>query len=126
MKILKKSFYTSILIFISHFLIGLVYTILNDPSGIIWLNPFWLFLMLYWVYFIIVVIYIYLIEKKQLNEWLIAIVLMAISFVGMHLPFILESTFNDAFEWKSVNLLIATIPIMVFTNRLFDKGKQSA
>lgn len=97
----------------------------KDPSGIIWLNPIGLFLMLYWVYFLIVVIYIYLIEKKQLNEWLTASVLMAISFVGMHLPFILESTFNVAFEWKSVMLLIATIPIMVFTNRLFDKGKSS-
>ncbi|NMM46845.1 hypothetical protein [Marinigracilibium pacificum] len=125
MKNLKIAFFTSLIVFVFHYLAGIVFVHIMNPDGVVWMNPFLMFLFLFWVYFLIAFIYVIIINITKIDKWLIASILMLIALFGMYFPFIIEGTFIRNFMWRSVVLIIITIPILVFSSKFIQKKLDS-
>ncbi|ADR21742.1 hypothetical protein MATR_06250 [Marivirga tractuosa] len=121
MKNLKVAFFSSLIIFLCHYLFGVFYTSFIDRNGINWMNPFLMFLTFYWVYFSLTLLHIFLIKKTRMNNWIIAFSLMVLVFIGVYSPFILEGSFIKNFKWITVITLLITTPLLVYISNYFIK-----
>jgi hypothetical protein len=121
MKNLKIAFFSSLIIFLCHYLFGVFYTSIVDRNSINWMNPFLIFLTFYWIYFFLTLLYIFLIKKTGLNNWIIAFSLMVLVFLGIYSPFLLEGSFIKNFKWITVLTLLLTTPLLVFSSNYLIK-----
>jgi len=121
MKQFKIVIILTLVTFIFHYFCGVIYVSIFKPTGIIWMNPFIVFLFFFWIYLLASYLFVYSVERFSLKSWLVATLLILFVFLVMYVPFFLDGTFKKVFRWISLVVLGSTIPLLTFLFEYLNK-----